>query len=224
VSPKTKRVLFWALGVLAVLLVVGLGVFLMKRQELLQYALRQTKEKVERRYPVTLTLGPAEFTDLNSVQINGMSLVPTGGTQDTLLTARRMNASISLKSLFARRPVFSNLQIEGAHLTARKTTAGDNFSFLIKKRGQTAVQRDSTKGTNYGLLLNQLLEAGFDNLPGEADFRDFLVTYNSPRHSASVTMPQFSIEDGDITGQLAIVVDSVSTRRMCACLGKNNRW
>ncbi|WP_345225159.1 biosynthetic peptidoglycan transglycosylase [Hymenobacter koreensis] len=208
-NPTAKKVLFWTLGTVAVLLLVGLGVFLIKRQELLQYALRQTKQKVEKRYPVTLTLGPARFTDLNSVQIEGVSLVPTGSA-DTLLTARSLNASISLRSLFARRPVFSNLQIVRARLTARKTATSDNYGFLLKKRGQTAVQRDTTKGTNYGLLANQLLEAAFDNLPEEADFRDFLVTYESPRHRARLTMPQFSIEDGDIAGRLSVVVDSVA--------------
>ncbi|WP_400190131.1 transglycosylase domain-containing protein [Hymenobacter sp. B81] len=212
-NPKTKKILFWTLGSLGLLLLLGLGVFLLKREELLQYALRVTKQKVERRYPVTLTLGPARFTDLNSVQVEGLSLVPTTPGADTLLTARSLNASISLRSLFARRPVFSNLQIERARLTARKTAAGDNYGFLLKKRGAAAaVVRDTTQGTNYGLLANQLLEAAFDNLPEEADFRDFLVVYDGPRHQARLTMPRFSIEDGDIEGQLTVILDSVSNQ------------
>ncbi|QHJ09459.1 biosynthetic peptidoglycan transglycosylase [Hymenobacter busanensis] len=211
-NPKAKKIVLWTLGALAVLLLVGLGVFLLKREQLLRYALGQAKQKIERRYPVTLTLGPARFTDLNSVQIDGIALVPKGSA-DTLLTARSVNASISLRSLFARRPVFSNLQIVRARLTAHKTEAGaDNYGFLLKKRGQAAVARDTTQGTNYGLLANQLLEAGFDNLPDEADFRDFLVTYDSPRHQARLTMPQLTIDDGDLAGELAVVLDSVSNR------------
>ncbi|GAA3933487.1 biosynthetic peptidoglycan transglycosylase [Hymenobacter algoricola] len=196
-----------------VLLGGALGVFLLKRQELLTYALQQVKAKVERRYPVALTLGPARFTDLNTVRIDGMSLVPQAQPADTLLRARLMTVSLSVRSLFAGRPVFSNLEISDARLTARKTAGSDNFSFLYKKKGaKPEVPRDTTQGTNYGLLANQLLEAGFDNVPGQADFRNFLVTYDSPRHRARITMPRLAIEDGDISGQLTAVVDSVENK------------
>ncbi|MEJ7665564.1 MAG: hypothetical protein WKG07_41590 [Hymenobacter sp.] len=47
-------------------------------QQPLAYALGEVKaSRVERKYPVMLTLGPAHFTDLNTVEIAGMSLVPT---------------------------------------------------------------------------------------------------------------------------------------------------
>ncbi|WP_157547498.1 biosynthetic peptidoglycan transglycosylase [Hymenobacter sp. DG25A] len=209
-TSTTKKRIAIALGSLLVLLALALGIFLLKRQELLQYALRQVKAKVEAKYPVTLALGPARFVDLNTVRIDGVSLVPTA-RPDTLLQARRINASISLKSLFARRPVFSGLQIDSARLTAHKTATTDNYSFLFKKQ-KTTVKRDTTQGANYGLMVNQLLETVFDNIPGEADFRSFLVTYRSPEHNATITMPRFAIEDGDIQGQLTADIDSVVNR------------
>jgi hypothetical protein len=193
------------------LLAVGLAVFLFKRQELLDYALGQVKAKLERKYPVTLTLGEARFTDLNTVQIDGMSMVPATAPTDTLLRARLMTVSLSVRSLFAGRPVFSNLEISDARFTARqKATGTDNYSFLYRKKNpKAAVPRDTTQGTNYGLLANQLLEASFDNVPEEADFQNFLVTYDSPRHRARIVMPRLAIENGDIQGQLTAVIDSV---------------
>jgi hypothetical protein len=93
-----KRIIYGLAGLLAVLL-VALGVFLWKRQQLLNYALVQVKAKVEAKYPVTLTLGPARFMGLKTVEINGMSLVPTAAAGpaaagDTLLTARRLQACL----------------------------------------------------------------------------------------------------------------------------------
>ncbi|TYZ06056.1 penicillin-binding protein [Hymenobacter lutimineralis] len=205
-NPATKKKIGIGVGAVVALLGIALAVFLLKRQELLQYALREVKAKVEKKYPVTLTLGPARFTDLNTVRIDGVTLVPTG--QDTLLQARRINASISLKTLFARRPVFSDLQIDSARVTAQKTATTNNYAFFFAKKKPT-VKRDTTQGANYGLLLNQLLETAFDNVPGEADFRSFLVTYRSPEHNATLTMPRFAIEDGDLTGQLTADIDSV---------------
>ncbi|MBX0288801.1 transglycosylase domain-containing protein [Hymenobacter sp. HSC-4F20] len=212
-TPATKKKIGIGLGILAALLLLGLGIFLFKRQQLLEYALQQVKAKVERKYPVVLTLGPARFTDLNTVQLEGVSMVPTA-TPDTLLKAQVVRASLSVRSLFAGRPVFSNLEINNARLTARKARNGqDNYSFLYKKKkNQPVVPRDTTNGTNYGLLANQLLEATFDNIPEEADFQNFLVTYRSPRHEATLNMPRLAIEDGDITGQLTAVIDSVENR------------
>ena len=215
VSALAKKRLIYALAGLLALLLLALGVFLWKRQQLLMYALGEVKTRVERKYPVTLTLGPARFTGLSTVEIAGMSLVPTAaaGPQaagDTLLTAQRLLAGLSVRSLFAGRPVFSELQIDRAHLTAHKAGNGNtNFSFLLKRKGPAPATRDTTHGTNYGLLLNQVLDAGFGSVPGEADFRQFVVSYGSPHHRIQLLMPQLTIRDGEVRGQLTASVDSV---------------
>lgn len=209
-----KRIIYALAGLLAVSL-LALGVFLWKRQQLLMYALGEVKTRVERKYPVTLTLGPARFTGLSTVEIAGMSLVPTEAAGapaagDTLLTARRLLAGLSVRSLFAGRPVFSELQIDRAHLTARKAANGsNNFSFLLKRNGPAPAARDNKRGANYGLLLNQILDAGFGSVPGEADFRQFVVSYDSPHHRVQLAMPQLTIKDGEVRGQLTANVDSV---------------
>ena len=196
-------------GAFAVLLLLAFGLFQWNRQKLLDAALREVKARVERKYPVALTLGPARFTNLNTVEIKGMSVVPTASPADTLLTARRLQASLSVRSLFAGRPVFSDLQIQHARLTARKTATGNNYGFLLNKKQAVEAPRDVAQGRNYGLLLNQVLEAGFDNVPGQADFQDFVVRYDGPRHKVLLAMPRLKIEDGNISGRLTASVDSV---------------
>jgi len=210
ISPSTKRLLLGILGGIALLLLVAFAIFQWKRQQLLTYALGEVKSRVERKYPVLLTLGPARFTALNTVEIQGLTLVPRQDPSDTLLTARRMQASLSVRSLFAGRPVFSGLEIVAARLTARKTRTSDNFGFLLRKdKAAPVTPVDNRRGTNYGLLLNQLLEAGFDNVPGEASFRDFVVSYAGLAHHALLRMPALTIDDGDIQGRLTANVDSV---------------
>ena len=209
ISSSTKRLLIGILSSLMALILLAFAVFQWKRQQLLIYALREVKAKIERKYPVILTLGPAQFAGFKTVEIAGLSLVPKATPTDTLLTAKRLEASLSVRSLFAGRPVFSGLEIMTARLTARKTATSDNFGFLIKKPKASAVPRDTTKGTNYGLLLNQALETAFDNVPGEASFKDFYVSYRSPRHMALLRLPELKIQDGDISGRLTANIDSV---------------
>ncbi len=209
ISPSTKRLLIGILGSVAALFLLAFAVFQWKRQQLLTYALGEVKTRIEHKYPVILTLGPAKFINLNTVEIGGMSLVPSATSADTLLTARRLQASLSIRSLFARRPVFSDLQILTARLTARKTATTDNYGFLAKKKKTNVLPRDTTKGINYGLLLNQVLETGFDNVPGEADFKNFYISYQSPHHTALLRLPELKIQDGDISGRLTANIDSV---------------
>ena len=210
ISPSRKQLIFGILGSLAVLLLLAFAVFQWKRQQLLAYALGEVKAKIERKYPVILTLGPARFAGFKTVEIAGMSLAPRATPADTLLTAKRLQASLSVRSLFAGRPVFSELEILTARLTARQTTTGNNYGFLVKKQRTSTVPVDTTKGTNYGLLLNQVLETAFDNVPGQASFRDFYVSYSGPRHTALLRLPELKIEDGDISGRLTANIDSVS--------------
>ncbi len=211
ITPSVKRKLLWSFAVLVTLFLLALAVFLWKRQQLLTYALGEVKTRVERKYPVRLVLGKARFAALNTVEIGGMSLVPAASPADTLLTARRLVASLSVRSLFAGRPVFSDLQIDNARLTARKTATSDNFGFLLKNSKKPAPEapRDTRQGRNYGLLLNQLLEAGFDNVPGEASFRQFYVSYESLRHRAEFRLPALTIRDGDVSGRLSARLDDV---------------
>ena len=197
------------LGGLAALLLLAFAVFQWKRQQLLTLALSAVKAKIERKYPVVLALGPARFVGFKTVEVSGVSVVPRAAPTDTLLTARRVQASLSVRSLFAGRPVFSGLEIITARLTAHKTATSDNYRFLVKKSNAPVVPRDTTKGTNYGLLLNQALETAFDNVPGEADFKDFTVSYQSLHHDVRLRMPELSIKDGDIDGRLTASIDSV---------------
>ena len=210
ISPSTKRLIIGIASSLVAVLLLAFAVFQWKRQQLLEYALKEVKAKVERKYPVILTLGPARFAGFKTVEIQGMSLVPRATPTDTLLTAKRLQASLSVRSLFAGRPVFSGLEIMTARLTARKTATSDNFGFLAKKQPANTVPQDTTKGTNYGLLLNRALEAAFDNVPGEANFKNFYVSYVSPHHTALLRLPELLIKDGDISGRLTATIDSVS--------------
>ncbi|RYY21088.1 MAG: penicillin-binding protein, partial [Cytophagaceae bacterium] len=215
VSVIAKKRIIYTLSGLGAALLLALVVFLWKRQQLLTYALGEVKTRIERKYPVTLSLGRARFTGLKTVEIGGMSLVPTAAAGpaaagDTLLTARRLQAGLSLRSLFAGRPVFSELQLDRANLTVHKNASGaNNFDFLLKKKGAPVVRRDTALGRNYGLLLNQVLETTFSSVPGEADFRQFVVRYASPRHQVVLDMPRLSFEDGEVRGQLTATVDSV---------------
>ncbi|MBD1398774.1 transglycosylase domain-containing protein [Pontibacter sp. JH31] len=201
-----KRLLIGA-GVLLglfLLLIVSLFVF---RSRLLNYTINRVVEKVESRYPVDFTIGEAGFTDLTSVVLSDITMVPHG--QDTLFRTDSVHAKVGLGSLFRGRIVLRELKVANGYLTAIKDGGRDNFSFLLKSDETQPVDTTAKSSRNYGELLNRILETAFDNVPDQVDFSNLNVSYTSPNRIIDIRMPYLTIEDGDINSQVSIRTDSL---------------
>lgn len=205
------------------LLVVGVGaaIFLglRYREALLRKAIAKVTARVEKRYPVRLLIGPAQFTDLTTVVVTNIQLVPRAAGADTLLRVGRVTATVSLKSALELRPVFSDIQLEDVRLTAvKRDSVTDNFRFLLRSPKKTAAQvaaaaADSVAAANrarpWGRVLNGVVDAVFENIPPAATFRRITVAYTSPRHQMHGRLPQFQVTEGRFRGRAAFTVDSV---------------
>lgn len=174
---------------------------------MLDYTIARVEEKVESRYPANFTIGNAAFDDWNSVILSDISLVPHG--QDTLFRTDSVYAAISVRSIFAGRIVFRKLQVDNTYLTAVKKGDETNFSFLFKK-DQPAQPADTTsKGRNYGALLNRVIETAFQNVPDQVDFNNLNASYVSTNRTINVEVPYLRMNNGEIASQLAVQTDSL---------------
>ncbi|WP_018478346.1 biosynthetic peptidoglycan transglycosylase [Pontibacter roseus] len=202
-----KRILI-GLGVfLALILILIVSLFAF-RSRLLDYTINRVVEKVENKYPVDFTIGKAQFTDLTSVVLSDISLVPHG--QDTLFRTDSVHASVGFRSLFKGRIVLRRLEVDGGNLTAVKRGDQNNFSFLF--RNEAAAQPTDTTASgarNYGELLNRVLETAFDNVPDQVDFSNLSVSYTSTNRTIDIRMPYLTIEDGKIDSKVSVRTDSL---------------
>ncbi|MFD2513357.1 transglycosylase domain-containing protein [Pontibacter locisalis] len=200
-----NRILIWASGVLAFLLIVVVLLFIF-RSRVLQYTIDRVIAKVENKYPADLNIGSAEFVDWNSVVLTDISFVPH--KLDTLFTTDSVYASISFQSIFKGRIVFKQLTVTDGYLTARKNGDVTNFDFLFKK-DEPQEPVDTTQGRNYGKLLNRVIETAFDNVPDKVDFKNLNASYVSPNRTIDVNMPYLRMDDGYIESQVSILADSI---------------
>ncbi len=194
----------WAIISFSIFFILAVAIYLF-RARILQLVVKEVITKVEAKYPVDFTIQKAFFSDMNTVRMDKIAVVPHG--QDTLMQIGNIDAEISVKSMFLLRPVFSELIIENAFLTALKHNGQDNFSFLLKKKSNAP--RDTTKSRNYGELLNRLIETAFENVPDAVDFRNFRVIYDSDHRNIAITMPELKVEDGNIQTDITIKIDSL---------------
>ncbi|WP_299821175.1 biosynthetic peptidoglycan transglycosylase [uncultured Pontibacter sp.] len=200
-----NKILIWGGSLLAFVLVVVVLLFSF-RSRVLQYTIERVITKVENKYPADLNIGNAEFVTWNSVVLNDISFVPHN--LDTLFTTDSVHATVSFRSIFKGRVVFKRLQVSNGYLTARKNGEETNFGFLFKKAESTQPV-DTTKGRNYGALLNRVIETAFDNVPDQVDFRNLNASYQSTNRIITVAMPYLRINDGNVESQVSILADSV---------------
>ncbi|WP_439879905.1 transglycosylase domain-containing protein [Pontibacter sp. MBLB2868] len=200
-----NRILVWASGVLAFLLIIVVLLFIF-RSRVLQYTIDRVITKVENKYPADLNIGNAEFVNWNSVVLTDISFVPD--KLDTLFTTDSVYATISFRSIFKGRIVFKQLMVTDGYLTARKNGDVTNFSFLFEK-DEPQEPVDTTQGRNYGKLLNRVIETAFDNVPDKVDFKNLNASYVSTHRTIEVKMPYLRMDDGYIETQVSILADSI---------------
>ncbi len=200
-----NKILIWGGSIIAIVMVLIVLLFIF-RSRVLQYTIERVTAKVENKYPVDFNIGNAEFVDWNSVVLSDINFVPHD--RDTLFTTDSVNATVSFRSIFKGRIVFKRLEVSNGYLTARKNGDVNNFSFLFKKDEPTE-PIDTTKGRNYGALLNLVLETAFDNVPDQVDFKNLNASYKSPNRLIDVRMPYLRINDGYIESQVSVLADSI---------------
>ncbi len=194
-------------SVLAFFLIL-LVLLIVFRSKVLSYTIQKVITQVESRYPVDFNINKAEFVDLNSVVLSGISLVPHD--RDTLFTTDSVHASVSFRSIFKGRIVFKKLDVSDGYLTAVKRNGKDNFSFLLKgEDGNQPADTTAKRSRNYGELLNRLIETAFDNVPDQANFKNLNVSYKSENRTIDIRMPYLTMDDGTIDSEVVIKTDSL---------------
>jgi hypothetical protein len=205
---RNRKKLIIGAGVFFGLLAISFTIFLLNRERLLQFAVKKVIQKVEKKYPAKLHIGRAQFLDLNTVLVTDISFLPNN--QPQLMQVDTVQATVSFRSLFLGRLVFKQFNVANGNITAIKQDSVDNFSFLYRKKATGAAADSSAKRSNYGTLLNQLIETAFENVPDGVNFRNLGVLFKNDGRTIKMLLPDLVMEDGQIDGRMTITTDSVT--------------
>ena len=175
---------------------------------MLQFAIQKVIIKVENKYPAHLRIKNAQFLDLNTVLVSGIEFDPHN--RPRLLQIDSVEATVSIRSLFQGRLVFKQFDVTNGLITAIKQDSLDNFSFLYKKKRKGAAPDSTERRSNYGTLLNQLIETAFENVPDGVNFRNMGVVFKNNGRTIEMRLPSLTVEDGGILARMVITTDSVT--------------
>lgn len=207
-DQRLKKRILIGLGIFTGLFITLIVLLIIFRSSVLEYTIERVITKVENKYPVDLKIANAEFVDLNSVVLTGISLVPEN--RDTLFVTDSVYATVSFRSIFSGRIVFKQLDVQNSYLAAVKSDSiHNNYSFLLGSDKEAPADTTQQEGRNYGRLLNRLIETAFDNVPDKVDFKNLNVSYVSSNRTIEMEMPYLLMEDGHIDTRLSIRADSM---------------
>lgn len=190
------------------MLLILFVIFFLNRERLLQFAVKKVKQKVETKYPAKLEIGQARFLDFNTVLVTDIAFLPT--SQPQLLQIDTVEATVSFKSLFFGRLIFKQFNVANGAITAIKQDSIDNFSFLYKKKVTNSNDSSDEKASNYGTLLDRLIETAFENVPDGVNFKNLAVDFKNGRRAINMQLPTLTVEDGQIQARAIISTESVT--------------
>ncbi|MBC3541204.1 transglycosylase domain-containing protein [Rufibacter sediminis] len=205
---RNKKKFLIGAGVLASIFIIAFVVFLINRERILQFAVAKAIQKVENKYPAKLQIGKATFRDFNTVLVTDIGLLPIG--QPKLMQIDTVEATVSLRSLFLGRMVFKQFDVASGEITAYKQDSTDNFSFLYKKKATGETVDSTAKTSNYGTLLNRLIETAFENVPDGVNFRNLGVLFKNDGRTINMKLPTLLVEDGEIDARMTITTEEVT--------------
>jgi hypothetical protein len=126
-SLKTLKYVLITISAFLLLAIVG---YFSLRNFVLKKALQKVQTGIENRTNLTFTANNARFTGTSTVEISGISLVPT--EKDTLFTTDTVRVTIKLLPALFGRIRLANLQVANTTVYLRKDSLQTNYRGLLK--------------------------------------------------------------------------------------------
>lgn len=191
-------------GLLCILLVVGLLVFLSKREALLASAISRAQSKLERDYDLSLTIGKAYFSGLNSVNLESVALVPK--EREALLGVERARVSVRILPLLTGAVKLGAVQANDIAVTLIKQDSISNYDFVYQQQDVDSTQ--ATSATNQprdmSASANELLNRALRLIPRDMEIRDLSLTYEDDSTQQRVLVPIADMRNGNLESAVSL--------------------
>jgi len=185
-APKSRKML------ISVFVIAFLGIVasVLLRNSLLNWLIERNIKQLENKYPVNIEIKQAVFSGLNTVIIQGITIVPD--SVDTLFTTSDIQFNIRLSSLLRGNIRLNGLLISNATVNLIKHSGVNNYSFLFQKEVKDTLTRPvRALGKRYNDILNLL----FDVVPASVNLQNLALNYRTDSLNYTLEVPLLKIRD-----------------------------
>ncbi|KGE13968.1 glycosyl transferase family 51 [Sphingobacterium deserti] len=187
-------------GSLLLLLLIGLGIGLSVRGEMLDRAVKKVQQTLLTRYEIDFKVSDYRFTGLTTVTFSDIEVLPEN--RDTLAQIESMAVSVRLWPLLFGDVKIGNLSLKNSDVTLIKHDSISNYDFLFKKKENEPAVSNDDREQNYAALIDGLMKQVFFKIPRDMDLENFELSYRDDSLQQRVRLPKATIDDGDFEASL----------------------
>ena len=180
--------------------------YLLFRNFILHTILEKISGKLHERFKLELVVEKSSFSGLVTVEMNGISIIPSDG--DTLFHLDTLAAAPSFGSLILFHLKMKKLDMKNGFIRLECTDSLCNYSSLLSARTDTS--ENKTSGQNYAALFNRFFSNAFDLAPQNAEMRNLDLSFTTDSFQAKVRIPEFHSSREKMEGVLVDAGQQVS--------------
>lgn len=205
---------------LLLLIGIGAGVVLQKREALLAAAIEKAKLKAKRDYQLDLRIKKAGFSGLKSVLIQELEVIPENGVR--LANVEHLEVSVKIWPLLSGKIKISEVNLSNANLNFVKKDSISNYDFLFKKSQDTTTQSGSKEPLDLASLSNRLINSVLYKIPDDMELRNLKFSYTDDSIAQKVHVPVVDIVNGKLSSTI-FLNENESTWHLEGTLNPNHK-
>src|SRR6478752_332970 len=202
-----KRRITITLSILLVLFVIAGATFYYYRNELLQKALVQVTQKLDKKYNSVFTLKEAHFEGISGVSMSEVTLVPRN--QDTLFHVKKMETSISLLNLMIGDVQLGSLKMKDGFVQLVKNENGKNYSAFLSSKNK---KESTDERKNYAKIAYRLISKALDLVPTDMALENLSLKINDFDKKTTIDFKKLTLENKELESLITVQNDTFYQR------------
>lgn len=203
-----KQKLILAAKIFAVCFVLLVAAVFIFRESILQKALVEVSEKMDRDYNCKLSVKEAKFEGLTSVAMKDILLVPKQA--DTLFRVETIRAHVNFWHLLTGSIQLGRLEARNGFVQLVKNEQGKNFDAFLPKKKKT--DEDSNKKTNYAELAYRILTRALNLIPTDLQLENLSLRMDDMGKKATLRLLKMNLEDKKLESAIQVQTNTFTQR------------
>lgn len=204
----TKQKLILAAKIFGACFVLLVALALIFRESILQKALVEVSEKMDRDYDCKFTVKEAKFDGLTSVALQDILLVPHQA--DTLFRIQTVRTQVNFWHLLTGSIQLSSLEAKNGFVQLVKDENGKNFDAFLPKKKKT--ESDSNKKTNYAELAYKILTQALNLIPTDMKLENLSLRMDDNGKKATMRLIKMALEDKQLESAIQVQTNTFTQR------------
>lgn len=204
----TKQKLILAAKIFGVIFVLLIALALLFRESILQKALVEVSERMDRDYDCKFSVKEAKFDGLTSVAMKDILLVPKKA--DTLFRIESIRAEVNFWHLLTGSIQLGSLEAKNGFVQLIKNENGKNFDAFLPKKKKT--EEKTSEKTNYAELAYRILTRALNLIPTNMQLENLSLRMDDMGKKATLRLMKMNLEDKKLESAIQVQTNTFTQR------------